>query len=98
MVDPANASDIVFPSGPQDLANFTDGDMGTTATISIPTEAIGIFSGGRNGTSMNFHFSIYLWCCLRNCFSFPYFTAVPVAHILYRNIEQFLPSSTTELK
>ena len=58
MVDPANASDIVFPSGPQDLANFTDGDMGTTATISIPTEAIGIFSGGRNGTSVNFHFSI----------------------------------------
>jgi len=58
MVDPANTSDIVFPSGPQDLANFTNGDMDTTAMISIPTEAIGIISGWRNGTSGTFHFSV----------------------------------------
>lgn len=46
MVDPANASDIVFPSDPQDLANFADGDMDTTAMISIPAEAIGTFKNG----------------------------------------------------
>ena len=57
MVDPANASDIVFPSGPQDLANFTAGDIDTTAQISIPTDAVSIISGGRNGTSVKFGFA-----------------------------------------
>lgn len=60
MVDPANASDIVFPSGPQDLANFTAGDMDTTAQISIPADAVSIISGGSDGASEKLHFVLHV--------------------------------------
>lgn len=41
MVDSTNVSDIVFPRGSQDLANFTAADMNNTAQITIPAEAVG---------------------------------------------------------
>lgn len=51
MVDSTNVSDIVFPSGPEDLVNFTAADMNSTAQITIPAEAVGRLAEANRTTS-----------------------------------------------
>ena len=51
MVESTNASDIVFPRGPQDLVNFTAADMNNTAQITIPAEAVSRLATANRTTS-----------------------------------------------
>ena len=93
VVDTINASDIVFPATPDQLGNFTAVRTNDAAQITIPAAAIsklsteGISSGELpHGRQL---IEIYIYFL---------YTDLAVVHIIFRNIEEFLPASTSMLR
>ena len=50
MVNSSAASDTVFPTNPDELANFTAVDMNNAAQITIPAEAITKLAANKDST------------------------------------------------
>ena len=84
------SSDIVFPEHLQQLQNFTSIENNDEVRITIPASYVARLNTSESGKS-HFHELLFIS-------QFNFFAELSVVHIIFRNIEDFLPINSSVLK